>query len=279
VTPWTDAQVWEAVDLTRWRPPGSQPVVAENYELAVTRGVWNLTWIYGFSARDGPHAELLLDEIRRKIESLGGTGTRIWVTPLSRPEGLSTLLERRGFALGDEVEVLAYDLRDKDGRPSPPDFRPGAAYTVREISTEAEYNDFQSVFNKVFEVPDPSPEVRTNFLTAIHKAVRETGHSNQFVAYEGQRPVGTGGLTLVGRASMLWGGAVLSSYRQKGIFGQLVQARCRSAIERGAELAFVVARTGTSGPVLKRHGFRVVGPLATYEARWDTGRPSSAAAH
>jgi hypothetical protein len=30
----------------------------------------------------------------------------------------------------------------------------------------------------------------------------------------------------------------------------------------------VTAQTGTSGPILKHHGFRVVGPLDTYQSDW-----------
>jgi GNAT superfamily N-acetyltransferase len=265
---WSDSQVWEALGANRWNPPSSQRVVAENYELAVTPGSWTLTWIYGFSAKDTAHAEHLLDEIRQKVEAIGGTGARIWVTPQSRPEGLAGILERRGFKPTSQVEVLACDLRDEQGAPRPPEFRPAPEFAIREITTEKELDSYQALVATIFGDPGPSPEIRASFVASFLKTVRESGHSNQYLAFDGEQAVGIGGLTGIGGAAILWGAGVLESHRGRGIYGQLVASRCRSALERGMETAIVVARTGTSGPILKRHGFRTVGPLATYEVQW-----------
>lgn len=106
------------------------------------------------------------------------------------------------------------------------------------------------------------------FGKEFERAVRETGHSDRFVAWEGTTPVGRGGLEIVGEVARLWGTGVLSEHRRRGIYGRLVRARCEEAVRRGATLALTTARVGTSGPILKHHGFRSVGSVRLYEARW-----------
>lgn len=79
----------------------------------------------------------------------------------------------------------------------------------------------------------------------------------------------------MGASALLWGAAVLPEFRGRGVYGALVVARCKSAAERGAEIAFTTARTETPRPILKRHGFRVVGPTQFFEAAWSPAEPSS----
>jgi len=269
--------VWDALAAHRWYPPTSKRVTTDRYELAVTPGAPGLSWIYGLTAGDDREASRLLDEIRPSIESVGGTGARIWVTPKSQPGGLRDLLVSRGFKSGESVEVLVWDLRDDQGNPRLPSFTPLRDGEVREITTESDSNTFQDVMATIFEYGPPSVEVRAGFNRNLDQTVRQTGHSNQFLAFEGARAIGCAGLGLSGAVAMLWGAGVLPEYRGRGFYGELVNARCESATERGSEIAVVTARTGTSGPILKRHGFRVVGPIEIFEAQWSSpeGRPPS----
>jgi ribosomal protein S18 acetylase RimI-like enzyme len=268
VAPWSDAQVWDAMESHRWFPPSSRRVTTANYELAVTPSSASLSWIYGFQARDARDAERLLKEIREKVKSLGGTGARIQLTPHARPAELSDLLLDFEFEPKESAEVLVYDLRDDSGNARLPSFRPTRGLTVREIASREDYDAVERLTAAIFDRPPPSAELRAGFIEAYERRIRETGHADRFLALEGARPVGTSGVTLEGAVALFWGTGVLPEFRGRGIYGALVEARCRSAVGRGAEIVLVTALTGTSGPILKRHGFRVVGPIRTYEADW-----------
>jgi GNAT superfamily N-acetyltransferase len=268
VAPWSDARVWDAMESHRWYPPSSRRVTAENYELAVTPGSSGLTWIYGFRARGASEAERLLREIRAKVRALGGTGARMWVTPHAQPPDLADLLSRFEFAPKESAEVLVYDLRDGSGNGAVPPFRPVPGLTVRETTSREDYDAVQSVTTTVFGLPTPPAAAEAGFVELYERQIRETGHSGRFLAVDGERAAGAAGLALEGPVAFLWGTGVLAEHRGRGIYGALVDARCRTAIDQGAEIALVIAQTGTSGPILKRHGFRVVGPIRTYEAQW-----------
>ena len=275
MTPWSDSKVWEAVESHRWYPPSSARVTAENYELAVTPGSPGLTWIYGFHAPDTRTAERLLAEIREKVQSLGGTGARIWVTPNARPPGLADLLVNFRFEPKEAAEVLVYDLRDEHGNEQLPSFQPASpGVTLREITTRDDYEVVEGLTRTIFDLPAPSAEVRVGLLESYERQIRETGHSERFLALAGPRAAGAAGLTVKGAVALLWGSGVLPEFRGRGIYGALVAARCDSAALRGAEIAYTTARTGTSGPILKRHGFRVVGPIRVYEAEWSPPNPA-----
>jgi len=271
VAPWSDARVWDAMESHRWYPPSSRRVNEENYELAVTPGSSALTWIYGFRAPDASEAERLLREIRAKVQALGGTGARMWITPNAQPPNLAELLSRFEFEPKESAEVLVYDLWDGSGNGVVPSFRPVPGLTVRETTSREEYDAVQSVTTTVFGLPAPPAAAQAGFLELYERQIRETGHSGRFLAVDGGRAAGAGGLALEGPVAFLWGTGVLTELRGRGIYGAMVDARCRSAIDQGAEIALVVAQTGTSGPILKRHGFRVVGPIRAYEAQWTPG--------
>jgi GNAT superfamily N-acetyltransferase len=274
VTPWSNARVWDAVESHRWYPPSSTRVTAENYEVAVTPGSPGLTWIYGFQARDARDAERLLDEIREKVQSLGGTGARISVTPSTQLPGLEDVLSNLRFEPMESAEVLAYDLRDEAGQERPPSFRSAPGVTVREITTREEYEVVTSLIETVFELPAPSEEVRAGLLESYERLIRETGHSERFLARAGPLATGGAGMTLKGPTALLWGTGVLPEFRGRGVYSALVAARCESAVQRGAEIVYTHARTGSSGPILKRHGFRLVGPIRVYQAQWPQVSPS-----
>jgi GNAT superfamily N-acetyltransferase len=268
VRPWTDDRIWEAVEAWRWFPPGSKRLVAENFELAVTPGSYALTYAYGLRAGDGPSVETALTELQRQVRALGGTGVRVRLTPRSSPSDLPERLASRGYRVTEEAEALAWELLGPDGQPRLPEFRRPAGVTVREALTEPEYEGFLSLSTPIFGDPTPSPETRAAFRQEFRRGVRESGHSDRFVAWEGERPIGRAGLEVAGEVARLWGTGVLPPLRGRGVYGLLVRVRCEEAVRRGASLALVIARVGTSGPVLKRHGFRTVGSVRTLEARW-----------
>jgi Acetyltransferase (GNAT) domain len=268
VETWSDARIWAAVDAHRWFPPSSQRVTTPNYELAVTSGSATLTWVYGFDAPDGPSAEHYLDEVQRAIQSHGGLGTRIQFGPHVRPSDLADRLQRRGYRELPKTEVLAWELRDHEKTVRIPEFRRVPGLTCHELTTDEEYNAFIDLSPRIFEDPPPPPEVRALFLRDIRAKVRDTGHSERYMAWYGSVPVGRAGMEVDGPIVWLWGTGVLPEHRRRGAYGELVRVRCEDAVQRGAKIALVTAQIGTSGPILKHHGFRVVGAVQTFQAQW-----------
>ena len=265
---WTDDRIWDAVDAYRWIPPGAKRTVCENFDLAVTPGSYALTYAYGLHASDGPSTDDALTELRTQVESLGGTGVRVRITPQSRPEDLHARLTRQGFKLAEETEALVWELRDERDDPRLPEFRHAEGVTVREANSEADYEGFLSLSSPIFGDPVPSGETLRAFKEEFVRRVQVEGHSDRFVAWEGAVPVGRAGMEIVGEVARFWGTGVLPTRRRKGVYGLLVRARCEEAVRRGSTLALILARVGTSGPILKNHGFRVVGPVRLFEARW-----------
>lgn len=266
--PWTDDRVWDAVDAWRWFPPNSARKVRERFEIAVTPGSYALTYAYGFHAPDGPGADAALQELRREVESLGGTGVRVQITPRSVPRGLPRRLAREGYRKIEETEVLAWELFDERDRPRIPIFRPAGDVDVREVRSDAEFDAFLGLSPPIFGDPPPPEETRTGFRERFRRQIAAVGHSDRFVAWKGSEPIGRAGMDLEGDVARFWGTGVLPPFRGRGVYGVLVKARCDEAVRRGARLALVSARTGTSGPILKHHGFRPVGSLELYEVRW-----------
>lgn len=265
---WTEGRIWEAVDAWRWTPPGSKRLVDGSFELVVTPGSYALTYAYGFGAKDGPSAEVALTRIEQQVQDLGGTGVRVQVDPRTRPDDLPERLGRRGYQVVEEAEALARELLDANGAPWLPEFRATDGVTVRQALAESEYDAFRSLLTPIFGEPNPPEETLAALRKAFARQLQEQGHSNYFVAWEGSTPIGRAGLEVVGEVARLWGTGVLPNHRRRGVYGQLVRARCEEALRRGATLALTTARVGTSGPILKHHGFHAVGFIRVFEARW-----------
>jgi hypothetical protein len=256
------------VDAWRWIPPSATTVKTDAYEVAVTPGSYALTYVYGFAVADPEQVDRRLRELRAQIESLGGTGARLRVPEASQPPDLAERLQRHGYRVVEEVDALVWELRDADGALRFPEFRPTPGISVREVRTEPDFETFVTLGTTIFQDPAPSPESRRGFLAEFRRKIEQEGHSDRYLALDGTVPIGRAGMEIKGPVVGLWGTGVLSQHRGRGVYGALVRARCEAAAGRGAEVVLVVARAGTSGPILQRHGFRSMGTLRTFEIRW-----------
>lgn len=265
---WTAERIWDAVDAWRWIPPSATRESTDEYELAVTPGSYALTYVYGFHVSDTERVDDRLDALRKRIEALGGTGARFQLTPRSRPSDLAERLVRHGYHAAEEAEVLVWELRDAMGGLHLPGFPSAEGVSVREIDTDSDFGKFVELGTITFGDPAPSAESLSGFASEFHRKVRHDGHSDRFLASDGPTPIGRAGMEIVGPVAHFWGTGVLAEHRRRGVYGQLVRARCESAASRGAEIALVTARVGTSGPILKRHGFYPVGSVRIFEAQW-----------
>ena len=270
--PWSDDRAWDAVEAWRWLPLGSTRVVGHGYEVAVTPGSYALTHAYGLHADDATDVDRLLAELRERVVSLGGTGVRVHLTPRSSPDDLGERLGRAGYRTIEEVEALVCELRDAHDAPRLPTFRESPGLLAREVLTDADYEAFLDLSSPIFGDPTPSEATLKAYHDDFRTALRETGHTGRFIVREGGRPIGRSGMEIVGPVARFWGTGVLAEHRGRGVYGLLVRIRCEEAARRGCEIALVTARAGTSGPILKHHGFRVLGALTVYEARWSESR-------
>jgi GNAT superfamily N-acetyltransferase len=94
-------------------------------------------------------------------------------------------------------------------------------------------------------------------------AARLDDESRYLVLRDGT-PVGSAGLTVVGDAVRLWGGAVVPAARRTGAYRALLAERLRAAADAGARMALVKGRVDTSAPVLLRAGFQRYGEVRAY---------------
>ena len=267
-TAWDDARVWGAMVDWRWVPPSARRFKTDRFDLIVTPGSYSMTTIYGFLVEDPEKVDAALNEVEGLARSNDATGARFQILPTSRPLNLGERLVKRGYAALDEVEVLVYDLRDESGQARLPEFRLPAGISAREVRNDAEYTAFVGLNAPIWDNPEPPPETRRGLEAEFRKRVADTGHSGRWVVWKESTPIGHGGLEVVGPVARFWGSGILPGYRNLGAYGALVRARCELAVQQGAEIALVTARIGTSGPILKRHGFRVVGPIQNFEVRW-----------
>lgn len=265
---WDDERVWKAVLDWRWVPPSARRFTTDRFDLIVTPGSYNMTTVYGFLVENPEQVEAALDEAEALARSNSATGARFQILPTTRPLDLGKLLVQRGYSALDETEVLVYDLRDESGRAQLPGFRAPSKISAREVIGDQDYAAFVGLNAPIWGNPDPPPETRSGLEAEFHKRVADTGHSGRYLVCHESTPIGHGGLEVVGPVARFWGSGILPAYRKLGAYGSLVRVRCEEAARQGAEIALVSARIGTSGPILKRHGFRVVGPIHTFEVRW-----------
>jgi hypothetical protein len=265
---WDDTRVWKAMVDWRWVPPFSRRFTTDRFDLILTPGSYSMTTVYGFQVQEPEKVEATLDEVETLARSNHATGARFQILPTARPLDLGERLVRRGYSALDEVEVLVYDFHDESGRTRLPNFRLSAEISAREARNDEDYSAFVGLNGPIWNNPEPPVETRKGLEEDFRKRVADTGHSGRYVVWKESTPIGHGGLEVVGPVARFWGSGILPAYRNLGAYGALVLARCEEAVRQGAEIALVTARIGTSGPILKRHGFRVVGPISNFEIRW-----------
>ena len=203
----------------------------------------------------GP-VEPAVDDVLARARELGTDALNWWVK-LGAPAGLDDLVRARGGVPDETLDVLALDLAGR---------RPDAArdgLTLRWEADLATARDSHAVATDVFG-GDVPPEDQLLALADRGRVDVAEGRGGTLVAYLDDRPVGTGGLSLVDGVARLWGGAVLEEFRGRGVYGALLAARLAYGSEQGARMALVKGRVETSGPILRRAGFAAYGQERSY---------------
>lgn len=144
---------------------------------------------------------------------------------LGVPDGLVGLYETRGGVVDETIDVLAPDLAH--GRTGPT--------SVRSLSAS-------SCGGSTARVCATSP-----------------GSAWRSSPTTGDRPVGSGGVSVEDGDVRLWGGGVLEDARGRGVYRALLAEHLAEGVRQDADLAIVKGRVQTSGPILRRAGFHAFG--------------------
>ena len=233
--------------------PDAAPVVRTAEYLVVAYPEW---FVHTAAARvfgSDRDAVELVDEIREAALRLGRE--QLWwrVPDQTRPCGLETELVARGAVLTDRSDVLALPL-EQDW----PDFRVPDDVTVRRVLDEESLRDLYTVDRDAFGSAEPTAEQIADGLREL-EAGRDDDSVGRFVAYIEGSPAGPGGWGIVDGVCRLWGGCTHSSWRGRGAYRAVLEARLTTAAAAGATVGLTPGVVNTSSPILRRLGFERYG--------------------
>lgn len=202
---------------------------------------------------DPSRVEDLVDEVLALSGEQGAARVSWTVRPGVVGEAVLDGLRRRGGVIEELIDICAWNLRS--GLPSIP---VPADVEVSQASSREDVAALQQIDAEVWgyrELTDSEIDEQTANLAP-----------GRFVAFVGGQPAGSAGYGLVTSerglgesVARLWGAGVIPALRRRGVYRGLLASRLDDARARGAMLALAHARSGTSGPVLRRIGFTQIG--------------------
>jgi ribosomal protein S18 acetylase RimI-like enzyme len=251
-----------------WYPPETQVFEEPDYLLtywpeAPHRNIVHWSWAENTAA-----AEAQVDAVLARVRATGRTGLRWWVAPATTPAELPERLAARGFTVAERLDVLTFDLGTAPLPILPRlDVPPDAQ--VELARDGAALRQMYALDAEIFGDPPAIEERMDRQVRELEEAERAgTRTEFQFLARVDGQPAGSAGMTIAGEVARLWGGGVAPWARGRGLYRALVADRLRLAHARGVRIALTKARVGTSGPILRRAGFRALGQEVAYELRW-----------
>jgi hypothetical protein len=238
---------------------------------------WGTSRVWRTRVADDGLAGELIEETTREVLTAGG-GRIVWHTgDRIAPLFMDECLAGHGFEIKEELDVLAFVLRDDSGPGLPWLGIPGGV-DVGLARDAREIREVLRVDSEVFGSPSPSVGEIAEYAGELEKLRRlESGESLgedaslalRFAAstdvvsgHEGddtRRVIAAAGAQLVGKTLRLWDAATRKEFRRRGAYRALVLERCRMGMDLGATLALTKANVATSSSILKRAGFRQVG--------------------
>lgn len=252
-TSWTRQAVLNTAAAWHWTPYDAETRTSEHAVVVISAGQGTVNRAHGLPAAD------LVAHVR---DLVGGGVKIVWPThEATEPEGLPAALLAAGATVEENLDVIAYELAF-----GLPDLGVPADVEVRRVDTPEILADVYPVTAAVFHQPEPSQVFRDAEAEELRRQV-DAGEERtiyRYLAYSDGAAIGHAGTTLEEEVAKLWGGSVLEDYRGRGAYRALLHARLVEAAERGAELALVKARTGTSSPILRRAGFTAYGREVHY---------------
>lgn len=241
-------------------PAGAPRAEADEY-LLVRHPDWAERPVQVARTHAGRPIAELVDEVLARARpmvdpSVPASAEVAWWVRLDAPDGLEQALVARGARLDETVDVLARTLADAGE--DEPRLEPAVDVELRWSDDLAVFVDAVQLSAEVFGgVATDHAALEATFPGEAAKV--RSGGGGAVVAYLDGRPVGSGGLTVVGADARLWGGVVLPEARGRGVYRAVLAARFAYARRAGADLAIVKGRVQTSAPILRRAGFIAFG--------------------
>lgn len=155
---------------------------------------------------------------------------RWWVTPSTRPEGLGVTLQARGLRHAYDAPGMIADLTTV-----PLDVQPPRGITIARLTNADELTDWLDVFTIAFSTPEHEIGIWREAYARC--GVGENKPWQHFVAYDGDTPLATTSVLVVGDLAGIYFVATLPEARGRGIGSAVTRAAMRYAREVGATRA------------------------------------------
>jgi GNAT superfamily N-acetyltransferase len=245
-----------AASVARRRSESSAAVLPVNSGVCIctsVSGPFNFAVGMGL---DGPISLSEFDEVESFFRSRG-LSPRIDVNPYT-DASLCALLHERGYYSSEITSVLALSLQGELPAAQLPE------NTELRWAEERDCDDWVNVLVKCFFVTDPGPERRAN-LAALFCVPNSL---NVMALIDGELAGIAGGMIPDDlEVAAIFGSSVLPQFRNRGIHGAMLRARCDRAKDAGCKVMAVTATPGgVSERNLIRHGFVPCYEKATYVA-------------
>ena len=198
------------------------------------------------------------ERIPALIEEVGALHRRVesrWhVANTIDTHALETRLAAQGYAAtqAHDARVVAVDS-----------FAPKAAseVVVRRIVNEKLLRDCWKVAEVAFGTARNYTD--DDAVVELGQCSAEDAQVQRFVAYLGDRPVCSGGMSVFPSLgfALLWAGGTVPSARGRGAYSAVVAARMERAAQRDIPFVGLYAREDSSSPIVGAQGFENVGRM------------------
>lgn len=211
-------------------------------------------------APDG--AEAAVDTVLQRMQQ-SGLPHIWWVTDVSQPSNLGTLLRDRGMQQLEDAPGMANDLAANAGL-----FEGASAgdLELRPVRTQAAMDDWLAAFSPSFELPAALHEDVARLFRAAPYGT--PGQLEHVVGYDDGIPVACGTLLVDAGVAGIYNVGTVEQARRRGAGRQVTAYLLQSAAARGLEHA-VLEATPIGAGVYRRLGFRDVMSFTGY--RWPAG--------
>lgn len=213
-------------------------------------------------------AQRVGETIHRFRES--GRGLTWWVSSMSEPENLPSLLESHGLEHAETALAMTMDLRLLERRVEAP-----ANVGIAQVTRQAALASYADVIASAWEPPDH--EVNVFFRKAAPLLLTPDSPSLLFLATRLGEAVGACEMFLGCGIAGVYGLVTRRSERRQGIASALLNLALRTVKDRGFLQAGLQSTVEAAG-MYERLGFRTVGEFHLYEPgpAWEPSRPMAA---
>lgn len=211
-----------------------------------------------------------LNTIKNRLQELqikDALGLNWLVRPTDEPNNLKELLKEKGFVKLHSIYKMGLDLQTSEKVVS----ADSGDYEVVQGPKEMVYED--QIANLILDA-FPSgyldiEDVKRKFRIAFERLDKNGDKREDFIVYTKSEHKPVAGASLffnnkISNAAYLNGALTAKEYRHKGIYTAILSKRIQRCQELGLRYITVDSDQDTSGPILKKFGFKVFDPIEVY---------------